>query len=113
MIFGKRLSRVWLTLLSLLALSSNTPMTGRPSLAGEPHPLGAPRPPQIQFTDITAASGIEFTHVNGAVGEKLLPETMGSGCAFFDFDADADQDLLLINSSPWNCPLNGPHPTMR
>ncbi len=39
-------------------------------------------------------------HENGAAGEKLLPETMGGGCAFFDFDSDGDQDLLLVNSQP-------------
>ena len=38
------------------------------------------------FTDVTAAAGITFRHENGAAGEKLLPETMGGGVAFFDFD---------------------------
>lgn len=57
--------------------------------------------PRIPFTDITEAAGIDFVHVNGARGEKLLPETMGGGCAFLDFDVDGDQDLLLINSDLW------------
>lgn len=57
--------------------------------------------PKIPFTDITANSGIRFRHENGAAGEKLLPETMGGGCAFFDFDGDGDQDLLLVNSCRW------------
>ena len=57
--------------------------------------------PALPFTDITAQAGIEFTHVNGAYGDKLLPETMGGGCAFLDFDADGDQDLLFVNSSLW------------
>src|SRR5262245_5004771 len=59
-------------------------------------PLSAPTPvpaptveiPTTRFTDITASSGINFKHINGAYGEKLLPETMGSGVAFFDFDND-------------------------
>lgn len=57
--------------------------------------------PVAIFTDVTDESGIEFVHNNGATGEKLLPETMGGGCAFFDFDNDGDQDLLLVNSTDW------------
>ena len=55
--------------------------------------------PTVRFTDITRAAGIRFVHRNGAYGDKLLPETMGGGVAFFDFDADGAPDLLLINSS--------------
>lgn len=57
--------------------------------------------PSLPFTDITAAAGIDFVHQNGAAGEKLLPETMGGGGAFFDFDGDGDQDILCVNSMPW------------
>ncbi|MCO8121399.1 CRTAC1 family protein [Stieleria sp. TO1_6] len=60
------------------------------------------RPPKTLFTDVTDASGITFVHNNGAHGDKLLPETMGGGCAFFDFDNDGDQDLLLVNSMDWS-----------
>src|SRR5262245_1771993 len=41
--------------------------------------------PEVLFTDVTEAAGIRFTHVNGAAGQKLLPETMGSGVAVLDF----------------------------
>lgn len=60
--------------------------------------------PAILFTDITQQAGIQFRHENGAIGQKLLPETMGGGCAFFDYDGDGDQDLLFVNSQrwPWN-----------
>ncbi|GIW88825.1 MAG: RNA-binding protein [Isosphaeraceae bacterium] len=57
--------------------------------------------PNVRFTDITHQSGIQFVHENAMAGEKLLPETMGSGCAFFDYDGDGDQDLLLVNGIPW------------
>jgi len=57
--------------------------------------------PQVSFADITARAGIRFEHFNGATGEKLLPETMGSGAAFFDYDGDLDPDLLLVNSTYW------------
>jgi len=58
--------------------------------------------PQVMFTDITVEAGIDFVHENGAYGDKLLPETMGGGCAFLDFDSDGDQDLLLVNSKRWD-----------
>ena len=57
--------------------------------------------PAVRFTDITRAAGIGFQHVNGAFGQKLLPETMGSGVAFLDYDNDGRQDLLFVNSCYW------------
>ncbi|HJS99017.1 MAG TPA: hypothetical protein VJ756_07995, partial [Terriglobales bacterium] len=50
---------------------------------------------QIHFTDITQRAGIHFVHNNGAFGKKWLPETMGSGCAFIDYDNDGWPDILL------------------
>lgn len=67
--------------------------------------------PQFRFVDITAAAGIDFVHENGAAGEKLLPETMGGGGAFFDFDADGDQDILCVNATVW--PWTKPQPEAR
>jgi hypothetical protein len=61
----------------------------------------AAEPPTVKFTDITSAAGITFVHNNGAVGEKLLPETMGGGVAFLDFDGDGDADLVFVNSTWW------------
>ena len=51
----------------------------------------------VQFTDVTAAAGIHFTHNAGRSGKKYLPETVGAGCAFFDFDGDGWPDILLVN----------------
>ena len=70
--------------------------------------------PTAQWTDITDSAGIHFVHNSGAAGEKLLPETMGGGCAFFDYDADGDQDLLLVNACAWpnNRVANTPDTTL-
>jgi len=57
--------------------------------------------PAVRFADVTAAAGIDFRHFNGARGEKLLPETMGSGAACFDHDGDGRQDLLLVSARSW------------
>ena len=65
---------------------------------------GAPPPaPNLGFalTDVTTAAGLDFHHNSGAYGGKLLPETLGSGCAFLDYDADGWQDILLINGMDW------------
>jgi len=69
--------------------------------------------PRVQFVDVTQAAGIQFVHENGAYGQKLLPETMGGGCAALDYDNDGDQDLLLVNSDfwPWHVPPDRPRPT--
>ena len=55
----------------------------------------------FRFADVTERAGIQFQHNSGAYGGKLLPETLGSGCAFLDYDADGWQDILLINGMDW------------
>jgi len=61
----------------------------------------APAPAAVVFTDVTQRAGIRFRHVNGAFGKKFLPETMGAGAGFLDFDGDGWQDILLVNSKNW------------
>ena len=57
--------------------------------------------PYVRFTDITRDAGVTFVHENGAYGDKLLPETMSGGVAFFDYDNDGKPDLLFVNSCYW------------
>src|SRR6202171_276285 len=65
-------------------------------LFGEPSaPLG------FSFADVSSAAGIQFQHNSGAFGGKFLPETLGSGCAFLDYDNDGWQDILLVNGMDW------------
>lgn len=61
----------------------------------------ADAPPGFRFVDVTSKAGIHFRHNSGAYGGKFLPETMGSGCAFLDYDRDGWQDILLINGMDW------------
>ena len=57
--------------------------------------------PGFRLVDVTAQAGIKFRHNSGAYGGKLLPETLGAGCAFLDYDRDGWQDILLVNGSSW------------
>ena len=61
----------------------------------------ANNPPGFRFIDVTTQAGIQFEHNGGAFGGKFLPETLGSGCAFLDYDRDGWQDILLMNGSDW------------
>jgi hypothetical protein len=56
----------------------------------------------VRFTDITQTAGIRFVHNNGAVGGKYLPETLGPGCAFIDYDNDGYPDILFVNGENWS-----------
>jgi hypothetical protein len=76
-----------------LASASQLPLLQ--ALAAASAPLG------FKFTDVTATAGIQFQHNSGAFGGKFLPETLGSGCAFLDYDRDGWQDILLINGMDW------------
>ncbi|MDE2805969.1 MAG: CRTAC1 family protein [Gemmatimonadota bacterium] len=56
---------------------------------------------RLRFTEIAAEAGIDFEHETGAFGEKWMPETLGSGAAFLDYDGDGLPDLLLVNGDWW------------
>ncbi len=103
-----RLSRPERALGSLLAaLSAFVLLANSVRAASEEAPVA-------KFTDVTTAAGLHFTHLNGAYGDKLLPETMGGGVAFFDYDNDGRPDLLFVNSAFWpdHLPPGQQQPTM-
>jgi len=54
-----------------------------------------------EFREVTAAAGIKFVHNNGAYGKKYLPETLGPGVAFIDYDNDGWPDIFLVNGMDW------------
>ena len=58
----------------------------------------APSPPI--FVESAAATGLAFTHVNGAAGHYYLPEVMGAGVALLDYDNDGDLDVFLVQGLP-------------
>jgi enediyne biosynthesis protein E4 len=68
------------------------------------HAFAAATPPSaaqsaVHYVDITHQAGIDFVHYTGALGKRYLPETMGAGCAFIDYDNDGAPDILLINGA--------------
>ena len=65
------------------------------------HVMSRSAAPAIQFTDVTKTSGLTFTHYTGAFGKKYLPETLGPGVAFIDYDGDGWQDLFFTNGMDW------------
>lgn len=77
--------------------------SGIATAAATPSWIFASPAPSLGFhlTDVTNAAGIQFQHNSGAYGGKLLPETLGSGCAFLDYDSDGWQDILLVNGMDW------------
>jgi hypothetical protein len=71
------------------------------ALAGLTADAQTPRAPGFRLVDVTGPSGVAFRHNSGAYGGTLLPETLGAGCAFLDFDNDGWQDVLLVNGMDW------------
>jgi enediyne biosynthesis protein E4 len=106
-----RVSGCFLILLAFLFSSckespSNTPSPVQTSeVTATPTPTPTPTPPRpsgaIEFSDVTTQAGIRFKHNSGAFGKKYLPETVGAGGAFLDYDNDGWQDILLVNSMDW------------
>ncbi len=102
---ARLLSLMGLALVPLVAGGCGTPaekaVIAVPIAPVRPPEVRVETLPAVKFVDVTTPSGIHFVHANGAFGDKLLPETMGAGVAFLDYDNDGDQDLLFVNSCPW------------
>jgi enediyne biosynthesis protein E4 len=84
-------------LAALLVFGLATPWIGKTGISAAPDP-----PSSIQFRDVTRQAGLHFLHNNGAFGKKYLPETMGPGVAFIDYDNDGWPDIFLVNGMDWS-----------
>jgi enediyne biosynthesis protein E4 len=84
-------------LVILLAATHTTAVVGAPQKSA----TSSRRASATRFEDVTRAAGIHFVHNNGAFGKKWLPETMGPGVAFLDYDNDGWQDILFVNGTAW------------
>lgn len=85
--------------------------TGSPSPAPSPTQPAASSEKPVLFEDVTARSGIRFVQQNGVVESRpLFPETTPAGCAFFDYDKDGWQDILLIQSGSLHANDKAPRP---
>jgi enediyne biosynthesis protein E4 len=67
----------------------------------QPKPVAAALP---VFTDVAASAGLTFTHLSGASDQKFLPEILGSGGLFFDFDDDGSLDIFLVDGGSFADP---------
>ncbi len=81
---------------ALLILSTSS------CFAGNAAPAPSTASAKIRFEDITRSAGITFRHNNGATGKKFLPETLGPGVAFIDYDNDGWQDIFFVNGTDFS-----------
>ena len=84
------------TIKRLLTLAALCLCAAVPTHARRQAPPAAP----VTFEDVTKASGINWTHTNARSPERYLPETVGAGGVFFDYDNDGWMDIYLVNSGP-------------
>src|SRR6187549_2911652 len=56
------------------------------------------------FRDVASSAGIDFVHINGASEQRFIPEIIGSGGLFFDFDNDGWLDVFLVDGGSYADP---------
>lgn len=86
-------------LLSLVLLAGITPAPS--AVAGNADADGASASGEVRFVEDAERSGLDFTHVNGMVGNYWLAEVIGSGVAVLDFDNDGWLDLWVVQGGPF------------
>src|SRR5262245_34324488 len=96
----------------ILALCLLAPTGCGPRVAAVDRPASPAVAAPLRYDDVTSRAGIRFRHVNGGFGKKWMPETMGSGCAFIDYDRDGQLDLFFVNGDEWTGP-GRPRPARR
>jgi hypothetical protein len=78
--------------------TSNQPSVEEPTVA--PTPTGPP-----WFEDVTAGSGLDFTHHNGEEADQLtILESLGGGVALIDFDGDGLLDVFVTGGGYFDGP---------
>ncbi|MDQ2980110.1 MAG: CRTAC1 family protein [Acidobacteriota bacterium] len=90
--------RLFLALACVLGVACRGPEEKKRPAARTPPPLPAP---VLRFEDRTDAVGVRFLHVNGARGQKWMPETMGGGVGVLDYDGDGRPDLVFVSGAFW------------
>ena len=102
------MSASWLLKGFLASLGMTGAILGSASCRRAPVPAPAAAPVRtpipafaLPFAERSAAMGVSFTHVNGARGDKWMPETMGGGVAVLDYDGDGKPDLLFVSGAYW------------
>ena len=93
--------------LLVCACNSKTPATSAPAAADIPAGPVAGKP---WFVDVTNQAGIDFVHFDSATSMHYIPEVMGSGVGWIDFDGDGWIDLFCIQDGPLQ-PTDKPAPT--
>ncbi|MEM7655193.1 MAG: CRTAC1 family protein [Bacteroidota bacterium] len=92
----RQLGSVWVLLLLGFGFSCGEKENATAEL--ENQPAGTT---ELQFTEITEAAGIQVRHHSGAYGEFFMPEIMGGGAAFLDYNQDYHPDILLVGGGAW------------